>query len=291
MSFFRSLVDRLRPAPPTPVAPTRVFSPDRKHAVTRPPSLATVERVAALTGHFAFLWQAVAGALIPGATTEDAELAYREAVLARGLTAAFPGYRAFPRDITFSVGNEVINTLPSTRRLQSGDLVKVQHGLRTGTAAFAYQAWTHVVGEAQTSLQPLLASARAALAAGVSVALVGSHVGEISFAINDVLARAGHWPSEHYVGHGIGTSLHMDPQIPGTAPPDIGITPVLAEHTLLSVVVLAHAARPQLRVAADGWNVLTVDGSSSVLFSHMVRVTADGPVILTPEVNAIGGPT
>src|SRR5574340_190889 len=129
MSFLRSLVDRLRPAPPTPIAPARVFSPDRKHAVTRPPSRPTVEEVTALTAHFSRLWQAVLGALIPGATTEDAELAYREAVHAGGLTAAFPGYRAFPRDITVSVGHEVINTLPSKRRLQNGDFVKVQHGL------------------------------------------------------------------------------------------------------------------------------------------------------------------
>lgn len=219
--------------------------------------------------------------LSPGITTAEVESHFLAAASARGLTSAFKGYRGFPRDITVSVNEEVINTLPSGRVLRARDIVKVQLALRHGFEAFAYQAWSFAVGTLADAENSLLVAAHTALQRAIQAAHAGRHSGEISYVIHESLASSGFWPSEHYTGHSIGTTMHGEPQVPCQSPFDIGVTPVLAAGTLLSIVVLAHTHSARIKRAPDGWNVLSEGGYPSALYSHLVLVEAGEVRLLT----------
>ena len=284
MDFFGSLFTRQPQPSSPPTRPQYYCSTEHAEIMTTACSESTVQKVEILSAHMPDLWRAVQSKLVPNNTTLDIQNAFLSLVRERGLTSAFRGYLDFPEDLTISVNHEVINTLPSSRRLRIGDLVKIQFGLRLRSEACIYQAWSFTIGQPSTTVTPLLVAGREALDAAIVAARPGVHVGEVSFVIHDTLARSGFWPSEDYVGHGIGTSMHMKPPISCNAPQDIGKTPLLTPGTLLSLVVLTHACRPEIRIARDRWSVVTIDNSLSTLFSHVVLIGQERTTIITPEV-------
>lgn len=258
--------------------------PRGPQAATVPCSPSVTRSVAALCDHFEAIWKDLEEALIPGFTTAQVEERFLAAVADRGVTSAFKGYRAYPYDTTISVNEEIINTFPSQRRLEVRDRVKLQFALRDQYSAFAYQAWSFLVGPSTPlTVPPMHGAALQALDSAVALALCDSSVGQISQAIESTLASHGLWPSPQYHGHGIGPVMHEEPPVPGCAPDDLRSTPLLTAGTLLSLVVLAHDSPPVVHRTPDGWGLVAHDNHETALFSHIVLVTDNGPQVLTPR--------
>jgi methionyl aminopeptidase len=211
-------------------------------------------------------------------TQEIDDLVVRE-TLARNAKPYFRDYNGFPKHCTTSVSEEVINTLPSSRRLENGDLLKLQLGVRVGKR-FAMQSWTYAIGEVGVAEAAMMAAGVQALRAGARAARTGARTGDISTAIEREFGRAKMSPSRTFVGHAVGKAPHQDPAIPCRGRAGIGRR--VKAGTVLSIVALGHAGSPGVDVLEDGWNTVARDGEKSVLFSQMLRVAAT-PELLLPE--------
>jgi methionyl aminopeptidase len=239
-------------------------------------------RVAALAPDLEALFVALRRELRPGVSTLDLERRAAALLEARGLRGYLKGYRGYPSLLSASVNDEVADTPPTRRPLTRGDLVKIQVGVSDGVA-YACQAWTLTVGEPERADIPLLRSARAALDAAVAVAVVGRTTRDVTDAIHARLGADGFAPSRHLFGHQIGSVPRKGPQIPCDVGASQEAPAPLLDGMVLSLVVAGHAGGPEVEVADDGWNVVAVDGSRSVLLSHLVvvrrgrcqRLTAD----------------
>jgi len=219
----------------------------------------------------------------PGVDTAELDALAEELTLARGARPAFKGYavagRVFPASICISINDEVVHGIPSQRRvLRAGDIVGLDFG-------FCYQgyygdaAMTVPVGQVTQEATRLMDVTRAALAAGIEAARPGAHVGDISGAIQDTAERAGYSLVREFVGHGIGRSLHEDPQVPNYRTGARGVR--LQEGLVLAIEPMVNAGRPEVYVKEDGWTAATRDGRLSAHFEHSVAVTAGGPYILS----------
>jgi methionyl aminopeptidase len=226
------------------------------------------------------VFSAIEPRLVPGITTQDIDEMVARDLAARGASSYFLGYNGFSAHCTTSINEEVINTRPSSRRLRSGDLLKLQIGIRVG-GRFATQSWTYAIGTINATDAALLAAGVRALRAGVQQAKAGARVGDISAAIQSELATADLAPSHDFVGHGMGEKPHEDPPVPGYGIAGRGYR--LHSGKVLSIVVLGHTGSPEVSVLDDGWNVVAVDGKKSILFSQMVMVGDSGPGLLLPE--------
>ncbi|MGH9476808.1 MAG: type I methionyl aminopeptidase [Terriglobales bacterium] len=224
----------------------------------------------------------VQAAVRPGATTWDLE-AVADAVLRElGATSAFRGYHGYPCVLCVSVNEQVIHGIPSRKRtLQEGDLVSLDCGVVVN-GYYADHAVSLLVASESNDLAPrlqLLEVTRAALAAGIDQARAGNHLGDISQAVQRHAEAAGYGIVREFVGHGIGTHLHEDPQVPnfGTA----GSGPKLREGMVLAIEPMFNLGAPGVEVLADGWTAVTSDGQPSAHFEHTVAVTGNGPWVLT----------
>ena len=226
------------------------------------------------------VFDAIEPCLVPGITTRQIDDQVAQSIVARDAIAYSRGMNDFPAHSTTSVNEEVINTIPSQRRLQSGDLLKLQIGLRLGDW-HATQSWTYAIGPLTEADAALARVGIGALRAGVAAVNRHARTGDVGAAIQGVLTPAGACPNRMFVGHGIGRASHMDPAIPGSGAPGVGAR--IRTKTALSVVVLAHGGRDEVDVLDDEWNVVARDGRRSVLFSLMVRVGGAGPEPMIPE--------
>lgn len=218
----------------------------------------------------------------PGRTTRELEQIAEDAIHRAGVQSCFVGYRGFPMNITASVNDEVLNTLPSKRVLKDGDLLKLQVGIQDGVG-FSYQAWTYFVGPPSKDDARFVETGRIALSRGVGAARAGDRVSRISAAIQQTIEGAGYSVNKKYVGHGMGSQQHENPQVPGYVIPGAE-APALPLGQILSVLVVAHQGRDDCRTAADGWNVVTRDRSQALLLSQIVVVRAGLPeIILEPR--------
>ena len=219
----------------------------------------------------------------PGVDTEELDALAEELTLARGARPAFKGYtvagRVFPASICFSINEEVVHGIPSQRRvLRAGDIVGLDFGV-CYQGYYGDAAMTVPVGHVTQEATRLMDVTRAALAAGIEAARPGAHVGDISGAIQDTAERAGYSLVREFVGHGIGRSLHEDPQVPNYRTGARGVR--LQEGLVLAIEPMVNAGRPEVYVKEDGWTAATRDGRLSAHFEHSVAVTAGGPYILS----------
>jgi len=219
----------------------------------------------------------------PGVDTEELDALAEELTLARGARPAFKGYtvagRVFPASICISINEEVVHGIPSQRRvLRAGDIVGLDFGV-CYQGYYGDAAMTVPVGHVTQEATRLMDVTRAALAAGIEAARPGAHVGDISGAIQDTAERAGYSLVREFVGHGIGRSLHEDPQVPNYRTGARGVR--LQEGLVLAIEPMVNAGRPEVYVKEDGWTAATRDGRLSAHFEHSVAVTAGGPYILS----------
>jgi methionyl aminopeptidase len=222
--------------------------------------------------------QRVRELVCPGMTTGEIDRAVEEFIRDAGGNPAFKGYRGFPAAACVSVNDEVVHGIPGRRALAEGDIVGVDIGVLCG-GFYGDAAQTLPVGRISPEAERLLAVTCDALYAGIEQARVGNRVGDISHAIQVVVEAAGFSVVRDLVGHGIGRSMHEEPQVPNFG--RAGVGPRLQAGMTLALEPMVNAGDYAVEVMTDQWTWVTKDGSLSAHFEHSVAVTEDGPVILT----------
>ena len=222
---------------------------------------------------------AVKAAVRVGATTMDLENVAVAKMRELGAVSAFKGYHGYPAVLCTSINSEVIHGIPSERGvLRSGDIVSIDCGVVID-GFYSDAAVTHAVGEISPAAAKLLRVTEASLYAAIDKARAGGRLGDISNAVQVMCEKEGYGIVREFVGHGIGKSMHEDPQLPNFGPAGKG--PRLKAGMVLAIEPMINLGTADVKVLEDGWTAITTDGSISAHFEHTVAITRDGPVILT----------
>ena len=218
--------------------------------------------------------------IVPGASTMDLERAAEQKMRDLGAKPAFKGYYDYPCVLCTSVNEEIVHGIPSEKRLlQTGDIVSVDCGVVLD-GYYGDAAITVPVGEEVTpELQELLSVTEASLYRGIDQARLGNAIGDVSAAVQEYVESHGFSVVREFVGHGIGTHLHEEPQVPNFGTPGQGAR--LLEGMVIAIEPMVNSGKPEARGLSDKWTAVTVDGSYSAHFEHCVAVSRDGPMILT----------
>ena len=223
--------------------------------------------------------EAVKSAVRVGASTMDLERAAAAKIDELGVKAAFLGYHGYPAVLCTSVNEEVIHGIPNEKRvLEEGDMVSVDCGVIVD-GYYSDAAVTHPVGKISPAAEKLLRVTEASLDAAIDKAQVGGRLFDISNAVQTICEAEGYGVVREFVGHGIGKSMHEDPQVPNYGDPGKG--PRLKAGMVLAIEPMINIGSAEVKVLEDGWTAITVDGSVSAHFEHTVAITKDGPLILT----------
>jgi methionyl aminopeptidase len=214
----------------------------------------------------------------PGTTTAELNDLADEFIRAQGGTPTFNGYRGYPASICASPNDLVVHGIPGPYRLADGDVLSIDVGV-TLDGYVADSAFTFAIGSVSSDAQRLLDACRAALAAGIEQCRVANRVSDISHAIQRVTEANGFSVVRSLVGHGVGRSMHEDPQIPNFGEPGHG--PVLAAGMVFAIEPMITAGGPDVVLHEDQWSISTADGSLAAHFEHTVAVTEGGPHVLT----------
>jgi len=241
-------------------------------------SAAELERLARVNALVARVLAELMGAAAPGVTTRDLDRLAEQRLVEAGAAPAFKGYHGYPATICASVNEQVIHGIPNDRKLVEGDIVSIDMGARLD-GFYGDSAVTVPVGKISPEAERLLAVTQAALERAIAVVRAGARVHDIGAAVQQHVEAHGYSVVREFVGHGIGTSLHEEPQIPnyGTA----GRGARLAEGMVLAIEPMVNAGKAAVKVLSDGWTAVTKDGSLSAHFEHTVAVTATGCRVLT----------
>jgi methionyl aminopeptidase len=216
----------------------------------------------------------------PGVTTMDLERAAETKIAELGAKPAFKGYFDYPCVLCTSVNEEIVHGIPSEKRtLKEGDIVSIDCGVVLdgyyGDAAITVPVGASV----KPDLHKLLTVTEESLYKGIEQARIGNSIGDVGAAVQEHVEAAGFSVVRDFVGHGIGTKLHEEPQIPNFGARGHGTK--LREGMVLAIEPMVNYGKPDAKVLGDKWTAVTVDGSFSAHFEHCVAVTKDGPVILT----------
>jgi len=216
----------------------------------------------------------------PGATTMDLERAAEKKMKDLGVKPAFKGYFDYPCVLCTSINEEIVHGIPSDKRmLKDGDIVSVDCGVVLD-GYYGDAAITVPVGEEiRPELQKLLKVTEDSLYRGIERVRIGNSVGDVGSAVQEYVEAAGFSVVREFVGHGIGTKLHEEPQVPNFGTPGHGAK--LREGMVLAIEPMVNYGQPEARVLSDKWTAVTADGSYSAHFEHCVAVTKNGPMILT----------
>jgi methionyl aminopeptidase len=216
--------------------------------------------------------------IAPGITTQELDQVAEEIILSRGAVPAFKGYRQFPATVCVSINEEVVHGIPGGRRLKEGDVVSLDVGANLN-GYFGDSAITLPVGEIDQAGQKLLEVTERALYIGIEMAKVGNRLFDISYAIQTWVESKGFSVVRDFVGHGIGKSLHEEPQIPNFGSPHQG--PRLEKGMVFALEPMVNEGSYEVRILSDGWTVVTVDGKRSAHFEHTIAITDGGAEILS----------
>jgi methionyl aminopeptidase len=214
----------------------------------------------------------------PGVTTAELDELAEEFIAGQGGYPTFKGYRGYPAATCISPNSMIVHGIPGSYDLCEGDVLSVDVGV-TLDGFVADSAFTFPIGEISEEAERLLEAGQAALAAGIDQCRAGNRLSDISHAVQQATENAGFSVVRSLVGHGVGRSMHEDPQIPNYGQPGRG--PVLAEGMTFAIEPMINAGGPDIVVHDDEWSISTADGSLSAHFEHTVAVTQAGPRILT----------
>jgi methionyl aminopeptidase len=221
----------------------------------------------------------LAGKIRAGVTTGELDAAAEKFIRSQGATPAFKGYRGFPGSICASPNHMVVHGIPGKFKLRKGDILSVDIGVvKDGWVADG--ARTFAVGEISPVAEKLLEVTEQSLFRAVEQCVVGNRLGDVSHAVQTHVEEHGFSVVRSLVGHGIGRSMHEEPQIPNYGPPGKG--PLLEEGMVLAIEPMVTAGRHMVRMGDDGWAIYSQDGSLAAHFEFTVAITAAGPRILTP---------
>ena len=215
----------------------------------------------------------------PGATTLDVDRAAREVIERRGARSNFLGYHGFPAVVCTSPNDVIVHGIPSAEvTLQEGDILSIDCGaIIEGWHADA--AVTVPIGDVDDESRRLMDVTRASLDAAIEQVVEGHRLGDVGAAVEGIAERAGFSVVREYVGHGIGTAMHEDPNVPNYGPAGRGMK--LKQGHVLAIEPMVNAGTAETEVLDDGWTVVTVDGRRSAHFEHTIAVTDHGPEVLT----------
>jgi len=232
--------------------------------------------------------RAAADAVAPGVTTADLDAIASAQIAAAGAAPSFLGYHGFPATICTCINEEIVHGIPSASRvLREGDVVSIDCGASVD-GWHADAALTVGLPGISAELAKLIAGCEQALWRGLAAARPGARLSDISHAVERSARAAGDYGIvEDYVGHGIGSEMHMDPPVPNYGRPGRG--PVLAEGMALAIEPLLVLGSPNTRLLDDGWTVVSEDGGWSAHFEHTVAITPDGPWVLTALTAPLAG--
>jgi len=223
----------------------------------------------------------IAGFIKPGITTRQVDDYAAERMTAYGAKSAFLGYRKYPCHTCISVNDEVVHGLANERELRFGDIVSVDVGVRLG-GFIGDNARTVAVGGCGVAAQQLMEVTERSLYLGIAAAVPGNRVTDISRAVQDYVEGHGYSVVREFVGHGVGRTMHEEPQVPNFV--DRSMNERLRAGMTIAIEPMVNAGRPDVKILKDGWTVVTQDGSLSAHFEHTVLITDGEPEILTwPE--------
>jgi methionyl aminopeptidase len=214
----------------------------------------------------------------PGVKTIELDRLSEELALKKGARPAFKGYRGYPYSLCTSVNSEVVHGMPSERELKEGDIVSLDFGI-LNDGYYGDAAVTVPVGEITPGARKLLKITEEALYRGIAEVKAGNRIGDISAAIQGHVEAAGYSVVRDLVGHGIGKSLHEDPQVPNYGSGGRGIE--LKPGMVFAIEPMVNEGTYRVEILRDGWTVVTADGKLSAHFEHSVAITENGPVILS----------
>jgi methionyl aminopeptidase len=214
----------------------------------------------------------------PGTTTAELDALADEFIRSQSGVPTFKGYRGYPASICTSPNDMIVHGIPGPYALEEGDILSVDVGV-TLDGYVGDSSYTFPVGRVDAETERLLEACQDALAAGIDQCQPGGRLSDISHAIQRVTEENGYSVVRALVGHGVGRSMHEDPQIPNFGPPGRG--PELAPGMVFAIEPMINAGGPDITVEDDQWSIRTADGSLSAHFEHTVAVTEDGPRILT----------
>jgi methionyl aminopeptidase len=218
-------------------------------------------------------------AAVPGATTLDVDRVARDVIARRGARSNFLGYHGFPAVVCTSPNDVIVHGIPSADVvLEDGDILSIDCGaIIEGWHADA--AVTVPIGDVDDESIRLMEVTRRSLETAIEQVVEGHRLGDIGAAVEGIAEGAGFSVVREYVGHGIGTAMHEDPDVPNYGPSGRGMK--LKEGHVLAIEPMVNAGTAETEVLADGWTVVTVDGRRSAHFEHTIAVTEHGPEILT----------
>lgn len=243
-----------------------------------------IEKMRAAGHIVALCHNAVQSAVRPGVTTAELDAIVRDTVREHGALASFLGYNGFPGNICASVNEEIVHGIPGARVLDAGDIISVDIGAILD-GWHGDSAWTYPVGDVSEDAKQLLADTEESLWVGLNAARAGNRLGEIGYAVEQFAAPRGYGIVRGYGGHGIGRRMHEDPHVPNYG--DRAYGPVLRKGMVLAIEPMLTQATEQTRELADGWTVVTADGSLAAHFEHTVAITDDDPIVLTKRINTM----
>ena len=221
---------------------------------------------------------ALSSMIEPGITTRELDTVAEKRVREAGAMPAFKGYQGYPATLCASVNEAVVHGIPSSRRLVEGDIVSIDMGVILDDY-YGDSALTVGVGTISDDATRLLRVTEDSLEHAIECVKVGGCVSDLGHAVQKHVEANGFSVVREFVGHGIGTELHEEPQIPNYGEPGRG--PRLSEGMVLAIEPMVNIGQPGVRVLEDGWTAITRDGSLSAHFEHSVAVTSDGPMVLS----------
>jgi len=215
----------------------------------------------------------------PGISTLELDKVAERRTAEHKARPAFKGYRGYPASLCASINQEVVHGIPSgSRKLREGDIISLDFGVELD-GYFGDAAVTVPVGKVKPELETLLRVTRESLDHGIEQARVGNRLSDIGSAVQKWVERHGFSVVREFVGHGIGTKMHEEPNVLNYGEPGHG--PRLQEGMVLALEPMVNMGEPGVRVLSDEWTAVTTDGKPSAHFEHTVAITANGPRILT----------
>src|SRR5271170_1476466 len=215
----------------------------------------------------------------PGVSTKELDEFAEDYTAEHHARPAFKGYRGYPGSVCASINKEVVHGIPSpSRKLREGDILSMDFGVEL-EGYFADAALTVPVGKIAPEREKLLRVTRESLDKAIEKVRLGNRLGDVSSAVQEWVEQNGFSVVREFVGHGIGTRMHEEPQVPNYGSPGQGVR--LQEGMVIAIEPMVNVGVPDVRLLDDEWTAVTADGSDSAHFEHTVAVTNNGPRILT----------
>jgi methionyl aminopeptidase len=228
----------------------------------------------------AVVLRTVREAAAPGVAMKELDAVAADVIRSRGCTPSFLGYHGFPAHICTSPNSVIVHGIPDSYRLKDGDILSVDAGaIYEGFHGDA--AITFAIGEIDPTAQRLLETTEASLWSGIQEVKDGARLGDIGNAVQAEADRRGYGVVREYVGHGIGRQMHEEPQVPNFGKKGTGMK--LRTGMAICIEPMFNLGGAETRVEADGWTVVTADGTLSAHFEHTIGITEEGPIVFTAD--------